>query len=326
MIEPGARRSVCRRFDAAPPRRLEALPENRRCRRSPILSVLNVVAILEDQLQAMGTGFIKALPNFAIAFVVLCLTWLVAKFTTRIADMITGRTHLRVSLRALVETLVKLAIWLIGVMIALTIVLPGLEPGSLIAGLGVGTVAIGFAFQDIFENFLAGVLIMLRDKMEIGDTIEVEGIIGKVEHISLRETHIRQLTGELTVCPNSMLFKNPVRIMTEQPVRRWEVVVGVGYDTDLDHATEVMRKALADLEDLPADRPLDIYVQQFGASSIDFMVRWWSGSTQRDMFAVRDQILRRIKLALDAAGIEIPYPTVTNYVREPVVVAGGQAG
>lgn len=269
----------------------------------------------------MGTGFIKALPNFAIAFVVLCLTWLIAKFTTRIADMITGRTQLRVSLRALVETLVKLAIWLVGTMIALTIVLPGLEPGSLIAGLGVGTVAIGFAFQDIFENFLAGVLIMLRDKMEIGDTIEVEGIIGKVEHISLRETHIRQLTGELTVCPNSMLFKNPVRIMTEQPIRRWEVVVGVSYDTDLDHATEVMRKALDGLEDLPADRPLDIYVQQFGASSIDFMVRWWSGSTPRDMFAVRDQILRRIKDALDAAEIDIPFPTVTNYVREPIAIA-----
>lgn len=275
----------------------------------------------------MGTGFIKAMPNFVIALVVLIITWLVAKFTTRIADMITGRTRLRVSLQALVETLVKLTIWLIGIMIALTIVLPGLEPGSLIAGLGVGTVAIGFAFQDIFENFLAGVLIMLRDKMEIGDTIEVEGIIGKVEHISLRETHIRQLTGELTVCPNSMLFKNPVKIMTEQPIRRWEVTVGVAYDTDLDHATEVMRKALEGQEDLPNDHPVDIYVKEFGASSVDFMVRWWSGSTPRDMFAVRDDILRRIKRALDEAEIEIPFPYVTHTFKEPVPIAArGEAG
>ncbi|HEX2793288.1 MAG TPA: mechanosensitive ion channel family protein [Croceicoccus sp.] len=269
----------------------------------------------------MGTGFIKALPNFVIALVVLTITWLVARFTTRIADMITGRTRLRVSLQALVETLVKLTIWLIGIMIALTIVLPGLQPGSVIAGLGVGTVAIGFAFQDIFENFLAGVLIMLRDKMEIGDTIEVEGIIGKVEHISLRETHIRQLTGELTVCPNSMLFKNPVRIMTEQPVRRWEVSVGVSYDTDLDHATQVMRQALEGQEDLPDDHPVDIYVKEFGASSVDFMVRWWSGSTPRDMFAVRDDILRRIKRALDEAEIEIPFPCVTHTFKEPVPIA-----
>lgn len=277
----------------------------------------------------MGTGFIKALPNFVIALVVLTITWLVAKFTTRIADMITGRTRLRVSLQALVETLVKLAIWLIGIMIALTIVLPGLQPGSVIAGLGVGTVAIGFAFQDIFENFLAGVLIMLRDKMEIGDTIEVEGIIGKVEHISLRETHIRQLTGELTVCPNSMLFKNPVKIMTEQPIRRWEVAVGVSYDADLDHATEVMRNAISGVEDFAADRPVDIYVSGFGASSVDFMVRWWSGSTPRDMFAVRDEILRRIKRGLDEAGIEIPYPYVTHTFKEPVPIApqasGGEA-
>ena len=136
----------------------------------------------------------------------------------------------------------KLAIWLFGVMLAATIVFPDLTPGSLFAGLGIGAVAIGFAFQDIFENFLAGVLIMLREKMRIGDTIECEAIIGKVEHITLRETHIRALSGELTVVPNSILFKNPVEILTDQDRRRFDVVVGVAYDSKLDQAAEVIRK------------------------------------------------------------------------------------
>nr|WP_144096903.1 mechanosensitive ion channel [Croceicoccus sediminis] len=266
----------------------------------------------------MGKGLVTLIPNLAIAIVVLLITWIVARFASRIADRITGKTAMRESLKALVDTVVKLAIWLAGLLIALAILLPGLSAGGLIAGLGVGTVAIGFAFQDIFENFLAGVLIMLRDKMQIGDAIEVEGILGKVEHISLRETHIRQFTGELTVCPNSMLFKNPVKILTEQPIRRWEVTVGVSYDTDLDHATDVIKKSLEGLEDVAEDKPIDVYVANFGGSSVDFMIRWWCGSMPRDMFAIRDDIFKRVKAGLEAADIEIPFPYITHTFKEPV--------
>jgi len=266
----------------------------------------------------MLAGFVQHLPTMAIALVIVFLTWLVAKFATRIADRLTSRTSMRESLKALVETMVKLTIWLTGLLIAATVLLPGLSAGGLIAGLGVGTVAIGFAFQDIFENFLAGVLIMLREKMQIGDAVEVEGILGKVEHITLRETHIRQFTGELTVCPNSMLFKNPVKILTEQPIRRWEITVGVAYDTDLDHATEVIKKSLEGLEDVPEDKPIDVYVANFGGSSVDFMIRWWCGSMPRDMFAIRDDIFKRVKAGLEAADIEIPFPYITHTFKEPV--------
>ncbi|WP_337925458.1 mechanosensitive ion channel [Croceicoccus gelatinilyticus] len=282
------------------------------------MQVLDIVEILKTELLGMGEGLIALLPNLAIALLVVFITWIVARFATRIADRITGKTAMRESLKALVETLVKLTIWLAGLLIALTILLPGLSAGGLIAGLGVGTVAIGFAFQDIFENFLAGVLIMLRDKMQIGDAVEVEGILGKVEHITLRETHIRQFTGELTVCPNSMLFKNPVKILTEQPIRRWEVMVGVSYDTDLDHATEVIKKSLEGLEDIPDDKPIDVYVVNFGGSSVDFMIRWWCGSMPRDMFAIRDDIFKRVKAGLEAADIEIPFPYITHTFKEPV--------
>ena len=147
----------------------------------------------------------------------------------------------------------KLAIWLFGVMLAAIIVFPDLTRSSLFAGLGIGPVAIGFAFQDIFENFLAGVLIMLREKMRIGDTIECEGIIGKVEHITLRETHIRALSGELTVVPNSILFKNPVEILTDQDRRHFDVVVGVAYDSNLDQAAEVIRKSVENVDGIILD-------------------------------------------------------------------------
>lgn len=279
---------------------------------------MDTVAVLQDQIGDMGIAFVAALPGMAIALLILLITWIIAKFGVRIADALIGKTTLRPSLKNLIDTLVKLLIWIIGLMVALMVVLPGLTPASLIAGLGIGAVAIGFAFQDIFENFLAGVLIMLREKMRIGDVIECEGIKGKVEHITLRETHVRKLSGELTIVPNSMIFKNPVEILTDENMRRHEVVAGVSYDTDLDHASEVIRKSVEAVEGIDTDKGIDIFATTFNSSSVDFLVRWHAGSKPRDMWESTDKVVRAIKRGLDDAGIEIPFPYVTHTFKERV--------
>ena len=279
---------------------------------------VDTVATLQDQLVGMGEGFVRALPGLAIALVVLLVTWIVARFAARIADLLIGKTDVRPSLKNLIDTIVRLVIWIVGIMIAAIVVMPGLTPASLFAGLGIGAVAIGFAFQDIFENFMAGVLIMLREKMRIGDIIECEGIIGKVEHITLRETHVRKLSGEVTLVPNSMLFKNPVEILTDEVKRRHEVVVGVSYDTNLDHAADVIRRAVEGIEEVDSEKTLDIFAQEFNASSVDFLVRWWAGSTPRSGWESKDKVVRAIKAALDDAGIEIPFPYVTHTFKERI--------
>lgn len=278
----------------------------------------NPIVTVQNQLADMADGFIRALPNIAIAIVILIVTWIIAKFGVKIADRLIGKTEMRPSLKALVDTLVKLTIWLIGLMVALVVLMPGLTPASLIAGLGIGAVAIGFAFQDIFENFLAGVLIMLREKMRIGDVIECEGITGKVEHITLRETHVRKLSGEVTLVPNSMLFKNPVEILTDDGQRRHEVVAGVSYDTDLDEAAKVIRAAVESVDEVIKDKGIDVFAQEFNSSSVDFNVRWWAGSTPRNMWESKDKVVRAIKRGLDDAGIEIPFPYVTHTFKERV--------
>ena len=282
---------------------------------------MNYIATLREQLQEMGTGLVEALPSFAIALIILLVTWIVARFAVKISDAIVGRTEIRASLKNLIDTLVRLGIWLVGLFIAAVVVIPSLTPASLLAGLGIGAVAIGFAFQDIFENFLAGVLIMLREKMRIGDIIECEGITGKVEHITLRETHVRKLSGELTVVPNSILFKNPVKIFTDEDQRRHDVVIGVSYDTNLDHAADVIRRAVEDVEDVLASKGVDIFAQEFNSSSVDFLVRWWAGSTPRSGWESKDKVVRAIKAALDDAGIEIPFPYVTHTFKETVPVS-----
>jgi small-conductance mechanosensitive channel len=259
---------------------------------------VNYIKTLHDQILAMLKGFVQALPALVIALVVVVATWIVSRFAVRIADRLTRNTHMRENLKQLVETLVRLAIWIVGLLIAATIAMPGLTPSSLIAGLGIGAVAIGFAFQDIFQNFLAGVLIMIREKMRIGDIIECQGIVGRVERIMLRETHVRALSNELTIVPNSVLFKNPVKIQTDSPMRRFELVVSVPEDTDLDQATAAIRAAVEGVEKIAKDRGVDVFAQELKPGTIDLLVRWWAGSRPRDMRATRDAIIRSVRRAI----------------------------
>ncbi|MGE4306812.1 MAG: mechanosensitive ion channel family protein [Novosphingobium sp.] len=281
---------------------------------------MNYVAILQDELEAMGKAFVQALPSLIIALVVLFATWVVARIAVSAVSRLTGRTTLRDDLKQLIDTLIRLVVWIFGVLIALTVAIPSFTPAGAFASLGVGALAIGFAFQDIFENFLAGVLIMLREKMNIGDTIECEGLLGKVEKITLRETHIRQFSGELTVVPNSMLFKNPVEIYTDQPLRRFDIVVGVSYDTDLSKAQPVIHSAVESIEAVDKEKGVVVFAQEFNSSSVDFLVQWWTNTVDQDLRQTKSEIVFAVKAALDDAGIEIPFPYVTNTFKEPLPV------
>jgi small-conductance mechanosensitive channel len=265
---------------------------------------VNYLKTLEDQINSMVEGFIQHVPSLTIALFILILTWLLAKSAVRIADRLTKNTKMRDNLKQLVETLVRLTIWVVGLLVAATISMPGMTPASLFAGLGIGALAIGFAFQDIFENFLAGVLIMVRDRMRIGDSIECQSITGRVERITLRETHIRAPSNELTIVPNSVLFKNPVKITTDQPHHRFETIVSVVSDHDLDQVATCIRRALEAIEDIDRTHPVEVFANEFKPGSVDFLVRWWSAARAKDL-VIRDQVIRHIKRALDETKIVI---------------------
>ena len=191
----------------------------------------------------------------------------------------------------------------------MTIVFPSLTPAKALTALGLGSVAIGFAFKDVFENFLAGILILLREPFALDDFIECSGIEGQVSEITIRDTHIRQTDGQLVVMPNAILFKQPVTVRTSQNLRRAEITVGVAYDEDVDAARDVIYDAVVAVDMVRDDvRDVQVFAKEFGASSVDYQVTWWTGSRPVDIRASRDKVVASIKRALDDAGIEIPFP------------------
>lgn len=276
----------------------------------------DTASILLDRLVEIWEAVIVLIPSLLVGLFVILITWIVARYATKIANILTKSREIRPSLRALIDTLTRIGIWVTGILIALTVLLPGLTPTSLITGLGIGTVAIGFAFQDIFENFLAGIFIMARKKMRIGDYILSEGVEGVVEEIKLRETHIRRLSRELSIVPNAKLFKNTIEIVTDEAARRQEIVVGVAYDTDLEMARQVILEAVVKSAGVNAAPAPDVLANEFNSSSIDFFVRWWSGSRIPEMLESRDSVVRNIKIAFDQKGIQIPFPQLTMSFKD----------
>lgn len=278
-------------------------------------------APLRNQLESYATGFWEILPQLIMSFLFIFFVWAAVKVVQWILPRFLKGAHVR---RALVDVLVMLAtvgLWLFGILIAVTIAFPTITPGRALTALGVGGVAIGFAFKDVFENFLAGVLLLVREPFSIGDFIDCEDIDGQVEEITIRDTHVRQTDGQLVVAPNAMFFKNPVTIRTARDVRRTTIICGVGYGEDVDEAREVITRAVKSVDAVRDDvRDVQIFAKEFGDSSINFEVTWWTGSKPVDIRSSRDKVVAAIKRALDEAGIEIPFPYRTMTFPETLKI------
>ena len=287
-----------------------------------VVGEVEPVRVLTEQLAEIAQGAVALLPSLIVVAIVLTLTALIAWGVRRGIDRaFRNRKRVRNSLRTLFVNLAGILVWFAGLMISAIILFPNLTPSSLVAGLGLGTVAIGFAFKDIFENFLAGIIILFREKMRMNDYIECEGLEGQIEEILIRETHIRRTDGQLVIVPNAMLFKNPLRIVTDLDERRTTIIVGVAYGEDVDEARRVIKNAVEDCDSvIRPRRPIQIFAREFNSSSIDFEVTWWTGSKPVDERRSRDEVVASVKRALDEAGIEIPFPYRTLTFKEPLPV------
>ncbi|MFV1530055.1 MULTISPECIES: mechanosensitive ion channel family protein [unclassified Phaeobacter] len=280
-----------------------------------------ISATLMDQLTRWLEGAIDALPRLAVAIIVLVLTAALVWAAKTIIRRISSQLKLRRNLCDVLQLLASVLLWLIGSLIAVTVVFPTITPGKALTTLGLGSVAIGFAFKDTFENFLAGILLLLREPFQIGDFIECEGAEGKIEAITVRDTRIRQTDGQLVVVPNAQLFHNAVTVRTNRELRRATLICGVAYGEDVDTARDVISKAVRGVDMVRNDvRDIQVFAKSFGASSIDFEITWWTGSEPVDIRASRDQVVSAVKSALDDAGIEIPFPYRTLTVNAPIPV------
>ena len=272
--------------------------------------------VVTESLRTMWHDALERSPLLLAGLVALFVSWFVNRIAQSILGRILSRSGLRTGLRDLALQLTTIAVWLVGIMVAAVIIFPGMTPAKVLTVLGLSSVAVGFAFKDIFENFFAGILILWKYPFDRGDFISCEGVEGRIEDITIRMTMIRQVDGQLVVVPNSYLFKNPVDVLTNKPHRRITVICGVAYGTDLAEARKLLIDATQSCDSVKRDPPVEIFAQEFADSSINFEVTWWTSPTPLDVRKSRDEVVEAVKRSLDDAGIEIPFPQRTLWFKD----------
>ena len=265
--------------------------------------------------QLLGSG-IEALPRCLIAIAFLIFTSWAARFVRDTSTRIFAATVKRQSLQQLFVQFNHAATWAVGALVVGAILFPDLDLSHLLGLLGVSSVAFSLAFQDISKNFLAGVLLLLHEPFSIGDEITLEDYDGIVEEISIRSTKIRTYQGHLVLVPNAIVFTSIIQVSTDLPNLRTDLEMRIDYTTPLSDAIEVLDRAVSTVEGVLSEPPPEVDFVNFGESSVDLHVRYWTESQDIQVRRVKTQVILALKKACDTAGIVIPYPIQTIYYQE----------
>jgi small conductance mechanosensitive channel len=272
----------------------------------------NAWNLLARKLAGWMRQLVLLLPNLLLAVLVVVLTWLLARLVRNMVARLLRRVSHSEQVNWLVAQAVYVAVFAAGTFIALGILGLDKTVASLMAGAGIVTLALGFAFQDIAANLMAGIYLSVRRPFRRGHLIKTQDYFGTVNQINLRWTEIYTQQGQLVMIPNKQVFENPIMNYSSLGRRRIDLEVGVSYREDLARAREVAIRAVEQVSTRQPDRPVELFYEEFGESSIDFVVRFWiSFSKQPDYLGARSEAIERIKQAFDAEGITIPFPIRT---------------
>lgn len=251
------------------------------------------LALAWSSMVHMTDGFFERLPNILVALATLCAFVFGARLARKVVMRICKTTRLDETLCHALGTIMIFFVNLLGVLVAATIVFPSFSPGNLVAGLGITSVAVGFAFKDILENFFAGILLLWQKPFRIGDEIRTNGFEGTVEDIDIRSTRMKTSDGELVVVPNGSMLSSPIVVLTGFAERRVKMTVAVPAGKSSDEMRKLILDVLNQSEFVQTD-PAPLVYQTTVGSALDifFWANSKSASLQRAINEVAGSIQR----------------------------------
>ncbi|MBG7631685.1 MAG: mechanosensitive ion channel [Bacteroidetes bacterium] len=246
--------------------------------------------------------------NIFMAIIILVIgMWLIKK-VVKLSQKLMALRGIDITLQKFLGDLLG---WTLKVLVFITAISQvGVETTSFIAILGAAGLAVGLALQGSLANFAGGALIMIFKPFKVGDLIEAQGEIGVVKEIQIFVTKIISPGNKLLIIPNGTLSNGNIKNYTELGMLRIDLTIGVSYDADIKKTKEVLMKVLTDNKKVLKDPAPSVNVSELADSSVNFAVRPWA--TPADYWDVYFETIEATKLALDTAGIEIPYPHRVN--------------
>lgn len=264
---------------------------------------------IQESASSAWETVVESAPRVGIALVVLVVFVLVGR---AIRPIVRSRLQRRrtPSFARVFARLTSAAMTVTGVLLALTIVFPSVRPVDVLAGAGILSVAVGFAFQDILQNALAGVLLLFRDPFKGGDQIEVGDVNGTVEEINIRDTVVTTFDGRRVLVPNMKIYADVIRVQTASERIRASFEVGIAYENEISSACELAATAMRAVAGVADDPAPEVLVVGLGESTVDLEVLFWCDAHQLEMRRARSRAIEAVKATFDEHGVEMPSPIV----------------
>jgi small-conductance mechanosensitive channel len=259
-------------------------------------------------------ALITMIPNFLLALVIALLTVVIAKILKKLFYKTLKKISKNEAINKLLASIIFAILLTVGLFIALRVLNLDKTVTSLLAGLGIAGLALGFAFKDIAANFIAGFYIAIKSPINVGDIIEYQGVKGIVKDIGLRASNIKTFQGQDVIMPNRLIMEDKYTHFTINKERRIDLDVGISYGDDLDKVELVTLKAINNISYINKQKPVDLYFKEFGDSAIIFTVRYWVKYLPNDYLIylrALSQGIKNIKKAYDDNNITITFPIRT---------------
>ena len=263
---------------------------------------------IESAFGRLIESAIVIIPRALAALLVIGLFWAIASLVRWLMRMLFRRIVEDLTVENLIKQVAYYAVWVLGFIVALDAF--GFEAQTVATGLGLTSLALGFALKDILTNFISGILILVLRPFELGDQIIVGETEGNVERIELRATQLCTYDGRRVLVPNADLFTSRIINNTAAPIRRGSVSLFIGYDSDLEKAIAVIQKATQVTDGVLPEPAASVRVQELGQDDIMVEARFWTDSRRSDFVATTSNVRSRLVTALKAAGIGLPDPDV----------------
>jgi len=250
--------------------------------------------------------------NIVAAIAIIIIGMIVARIISNAVNRVMRARHIDATVADFLSALVRYGIIAFTLIAALGRV--GVQTASVIAVLGAAGLAIGLALQGSLSNLAAGVLLVTFRPFRSGEYVDLGGVAGTVLQVQIFSTTMRTVDGRIVVIPNGKIIANNIINFSREPVRRNEFIIGVAYDSDIDKVKQLLTNIIDSDDRILNDREKTVRLNELGASSINFVVRVWSNSS--DLQSVYWDVLERIKRDFDANGISFPYPQMDiNFKR-----------
>lgn len=271
---------------------------------------------VQEALQSLLTDAVLLLPKLLAALVIFIVGLVLAGLLSRTVRSQLRSREVDSELTLLIGQVTRWGVIVLGIAIALQQV--DFDLSAFLTGLGILGFTVGFAIQDVSKNFVAGLLLLLQQPFDIGDSIEVAGYGGKVITIDLRATLLRTFDGKHLLIPNADVFTNAIINYSQTARRRIQLTAGVAYDTDLDAAEEIALTTISRIEGVLEEPGPALIFENFGESSVDFSLYYWVDANLPGVWGGTNAGVKAIKQAFEQAGIEIPFPIrVVHMLGQP---------